>query len=150
MKFYVAYGSNLNLAQMADRCPDATIFAKGVIEDYALKYRGSKTGAYATIIKEKGNSVPVLVWKISERDERMLDVYEGFPTFYYKKRMLVRLENGKRMYGMAYIMFDGARPGIPSNRYARTIYEGYIANHLDLNVLFDSLDENEEEVKACK
>lgn len=150
MKFYVAYGSNLNLAQMANRCPDAKIIAKGVIEGYALKYRGSKTGSYATIIKEDGKSVPVLIWKISDVDERKLDVYEGFPTFYYKKRMLVRLENGRRMYAMAYIMFDKAMPGIPSNYYVRTIYEGYLANDLDLNILFDSLDENEREVKACR
>lgn len=145
MKLYVAYGSNLNLEQMAHRCPDATIVAKGVVEDYALKYRGSKTGAYATIIKEKGKKVPVLVWKISPADERKLDVYEGFPTFYYKKKVLVRLENGKRIYAMAYVMFDEALPGVPSNYYMKTIYDGYIANGLDLNILFESFDDNDEE-----
>jgi hypothetical protein len=147
MKFYVAYGSNLNLEQMAYRCPDATIVGRGVIENYALKYRGSKTGAYATVIKEEGKSVPVLVWKISPADERRLDVYEGFPTFYYKKKVLVTLENGHRVYAMAYIMFDAALPGSPSNYYIRTIYDGYIANGLDVNVLFDSLDDNDDEMQ---
>lgn len=145
MKLYVAYGSNLNLEQMARRCPDATIVAKGVVEDYALKYRGSKTGAYATIIKEKGKKVPVLVWNISPADESKLDVYEGFPTFYYKKTVLVRLENGRKIRAMAYIMFDEALPGVPSNYYMRTIYDGYIANGLDLNILFESFDDNDEE-----
>jgi hypothetical protein len=37
---------------MAYRCPDATIVGKGIVENYGLKYRGSKTGAYATIIIE--------------------------------------------------------------------------------------------------
>jgi hypothetical protein len=145
MKLYVAYGSNLNLSQMAYRCPDATIVAKGVVENYALKYRGSKSGAYATIIEEEGKKVPVLVWKISPADERKLDVYEGFPTFYYKKQVPVTLENGNRISAMAYIMFDAALPGIPSNYYMRTIYEGYVANGLDLNILFESFDENDRE-----
>lgn len=146
MKYYVAYGSNLNLEQMAYRCPDATIVGKGIIENYALKYRGSKTGAYATVIKEKGKYVPVLVWKISHSDERSLDIYEGFPTFYYKKNITVKMANGSRMRAMVYIMFDEAVPGAPSNRYMRTIYEGYLANGLDLNILFQSFDENDEEV----
>jgi hypothetical protein len=146
MKYYVAYGSNLNLEQMAYRCPDATIVGKGVIEGYALKYRGSKTGAYATVIKEEGKSVPVLVWKISHNDERSLDRYEGFPTFYYKKNIIVKMANGERLRAMVYIMFDAAMPGAPSNYYMKTIYDGYVANCLDLNVLFNSFDENDEEV----
>lgn len=146
MKYYVAYGSNLNLEQMAYRCPDATIVGKGILDGYALKYRGSKTGAYATVIKEEGKYVPVVVWKISPADEQRLDVYEGFPTFYYKKRLTVHMDSGKRMYAMAYIMFDAAKPGAPSNYYMRTLYEGYIANRLNLKILFDSFDENDEEV----
>ena len=145
MKLYVAYGSNLNLEQMAYRCSEATIIGKGVVENYALKYRGSKTGAYATIIEEEGKCVPVLVWKISPNDERSLDRYEGFPTFYYKKNVNVKMANGENLKAMAYIMFDEARPGIPSNYYMRTIYEGYIANGLDLNILFESFDENDKE-----
>lgn len=146
MKFYVAYGSNLNIEQMKRRCPDASIICKGLVEDYALKYRGSKTGAYATIIREEGKSVPVVVWKISPRDEKNLDIYEGFPNFYYKKRVTVSLENGKSMYGIAYIMFDKARPGLPSPHYMETILDGYIANGLPVGTLIESLKDNEEEM----
>ena len=146
MKLYVAYGSNLNVEQMAMRCPDATIVGRGTIFDYALKYRGSKTGAYATIIREKGARVPVVVWKISPRDEINLDRYEGFPSFYYKKRMRVIMDNYKGLYAMCYIMNDRAQPGIPSDYYVRTILTGYLENNLDVNVLIDSLEDNEKEV----
>lgn len=145
MKLYVAYGSNLNVEQMDYRCPDASIVAKGVIPDYVLKYRGSRTGAYATIVREKGKHVPVVVWKISPDDEKSLDRYEGFPTFYYKKRIKVLLENGKRTYAMVYIMNDKAQAGIPSDYYIRTILLGYVANKLDLNILYESLEDNERE-----
>jgi hypothetical protein len=145
MKLYVAYGSNLNLEQMNYRCPDAYIVNRGYIKDYALKYRGSKTGAYLTIIKEKGKRVPVVVWAISKSDEASLDRYEGFPTFYYKKRVRVFLENGKTTYAMAYVMFDKAEPGIPSEYYIRTCFLGYLKNGLDLNIFYESLEDNEKE-----
>ena len=49
MKLYVAYGSNLNKEQMSHRCPDAKPVYTGYLENWELIYRGSKTGAYATI-----------------------------------------------------------------------------------------------------
>lgn len=146
MKLYVAYGSNLNLEQMAHRCPDAEIVGRGIIHDYALKYRGSKTGAYLTIIRERGKKVPVVIWSISDQDERNLDRYEGFPTFYYKKRMTVQLENGKRIRAMAYVMFDKALPGIPSEYYIQTCLRGYWENGLDVDVFYESLEDNLNEV----
>ena len=72
-KYYIAYGSNLNVQQMRYRCPDARIVGTSVIADYQLLFKGSKTGSYLTIEKKKGGSVPVGVWEVSERDELRLD-----------------------------------------------------------------------------
>ena len=63
-KLYIAYGSNLNLAQMAARCPSARVYAKGVLNNWELVYRGHKANAHATIIRKRGSTVPVLVWEI--------------------------------------------------------------------------------------
>ena len=43
-KLYVAYGSNLNIAQMALRCPTAHIYGTGLLNNWELIYRGSMTG----------------------------------------------------------------------------------------------------------
>ena len=53
-KLYIAYGSNLNLAQMAARCPSASVYAKGVLNNWELVYRGRKANSHATIIKKAG------------------------------------------------------------------------------------------------
>ena len=66
-KLYVAYGSNLNLKQMAYRCPTATLVGTGVIDNYELQFKGMPTGAYATIAPCKGKSVPVAVWDIKQK-----------------------------------------------------------------------------------
>lgn len=50
-KLYVAYGSNLNLKQMAYRCPSASIYSTGQLTNWELLYRGSATNSHATIAK---------------------------------------------------------------------------------------------------
>lgn len=144
---YIAYGSNLNLEQMKYRCPGAKVLYKGIIKNYSLVYRGSKTGAYATVIPKKGDFVPVAVWEINDEHERRLDTYEGYPSFYYKKNLYVTLENGRRIRAMAYIMFDGAEVGEPSDTYLKVCLQGYQDNGLDINKLDESIDRNIDELK---
>jgi hypothetical protein len=55
-KYYAAYGSNLNVAQMKMRCPGAKIVGTSEIKDYQLLFKGSKTGSYLTIEKCDGSS----------------------------------------------------------------------------------------------
>ena len=86
-RYYIAYGSNLNIAQMRVRCPQARIIGTSEIKDYELLFKGSQTGSYLTIEKKAGGIVPVAVWATTAADEVELDRYEGFPTFYYKAEM---------------------------------------------------------------
>ena len=60
---YIAYGSNLNLPQMALRCPTAEVVGKSELKDYELLFRGGRRGAVATVEPKEGSSVPVLLWK---------------------------------------------------------------------------------------
>lgn len=91
MKLYVAYGSNLDKEQMKYRCPSARPVQSGYLDNWQLIYRGSKTGAYASIRYKKGCRVPVGLWEITKHDERFLDRYEGYPIFYQKKNIFVHL-----------------------------------------------------------
>lgn len=138
--FYLAYGSNLNVEQMRYRCPDATIVGTAVIKDYRLMFKGSQTGAYLTIEPEVGCSVPVAVWKVSERDIASLDRYEGYPTFYYKKTMNVYCSDGHRHKSFVYIMHEDRVLGIPSEYYVRTCIDGYRSFGFDLAVLDEAVN----------
>ena len=79
-RYYIAYGSNLNISQMRMRCPGARIIGTSVIEDYQLLFKGSKTGSYLTIEPMEGAEVPVVIWEVTETDEKALDRYEGYPN----------------------------------------------------------------------
>ena len=129
-KYYIAYGSNLNIRQMRFRCPGAKPIGITVIPDYELLYKGSKTGAYLTIEPKKNGIVPIAVWEVTAADEKRLDAYEGCPNFYYKTEMELPvkiLKNGKTktVKAFVYIMHEERKLGIPSRAYLQTCLVGY-------------------------
>ena len=65
-RYYIAYGSNLNVPQMRMRCPRATILGTANLTGWELLFKGSKTGSYLTIEEREGGMVPVVVWEVTE------------------------------------------------------------------------------------
>lgn len=131
MKYYLAYGSNLNKEQMAHRCPDAVPVGTTVLEGQKLVFRRG----FLTIEPEDGSSVPVGVWRISKDDESALDWYEGYPKFYRKEIIQVEF-NGEAIHTevpcLIYIMQDGYPIKAPSDGYLTTCRIGYKDFGLDL------------------
>ena len=81
---YAAYGSNINLEQMAYRCPNSTVAGTAMLKGYELQFR-----YHATIEPNADAEVPILLWKLEAQDERFLDRYEGFPKYYRKEGILL-------------------------------------------------------------
>lgn len=140
-KLYVAYGSNLNLEQMACRCPFASIYGIGQLNNWELVYRGNMVNSHATILRKQGACVPVVLWDIEPEDERRLDIYEGYPRYYYKQNVMVNI-GGNKKKAMVYIMSSQHNPGRPSATYINTIRQGYIDNGLDIRKFEESLEKN--------
>ena len=142
-RYYIAYGSNLNVKQMKMRCPGATIIGTTKLKDYELLFKGSKTGSYLTIEKKEGSTVPVVIWGVSESDEKSLDRYEGYPIFYYKKEMKLQykgIRTGKRrtVNAFVYIMHEENPVGVPSIYYMKTCIDGYDTFYFDKNILINA------------
>lgn len=138
---YIAYGSNLNLPQMAFRCPTAKVVGASEIKDYELLFRGGRRSSVATVEPLKGSSVPVLLWKLKERDLQALDRYEGYPSFYRKEVLDVELR-GKTVSAMVYIMNDGHPFGSPSDYYLNTIMEGYQSAGFNTELLEQAVEKS--------
>lgn len=136
---YIAYGSNLNLSQMKQRCPTARVIGASEIKDYELVFRGSRYSAVATIEPCEGSNVPVLLWGIQPEDEKSLDRYEGYPNFYEKENMEIVL-NGRTVSAMVYVMTYGHELGIPSERYKISIEDGYMDAGFDADILQNAVD----------
>jgi hypothetical protein len=151
-RYYLAYGSNLNIDQLQWRCPDARALGTAEIADYRLLFKGSGSGSYLTIEQQNGGRVPVAVWEVSEADERRLDRYEGFPTFYYKKEMPIvyiglKTKKRRKVTAFVYIMHEDRPVGLPSVNYLDTCLTGYYDFGFDRNLLRKALCDSEEELQ---
>ena len=130
---YIAYGSNINLWQMALRCPHSKPLDPAMLKGWELEFRG-----VANIVPNKDAEVPVLMWELDPRDIPRLDRYEGFPNSYYKENVEFEL-NGEKCVGMAYLMTpDTRRINPPSSYYMQTIWEGYLENGMDTSYLLEA------------
>src|SRR5574344_806428 len=143
-KYYLAYGSNLNIAQMQMRCPHAKVVGTAVIKNYELLFKGSRTGSYLTIEKCENKYVPVAVWQVDEFDELRLDRYEGYPSFYYKTEMEINV-NGKKVKAFVYITHEDRPLGIPSRMYLETCVDGYRAFGFKVSHLITALNKSKGE-----
>ncbi len=142
-KYYIAYGSNMDLEQMANRCPNAELIGTGWLEGYGLIFRGSKTGAYATIEPRDEGRIPVLVWKLGYGDEERLDRYEGYPAFYRKEEVEVAIDgSGGTFNAMVYIMDENRVQGKPSEHYYQIINKAYGRFCFDKNILREAYKES--------
>ena len=80
MKYYLAYGPNLNLVQMRQRCPNARVVGYTYLFGARLVFRGSKNGCFLTTDFQQPwcpSMVGCGVYEISDKDEQALDVYAG-------------------------------------------------------------------------
>lgn len=134
-KYYFAYGSNLSVEQMAHRCPDAKNVGTAALLGWQLLFKGC-----ATIEPNRKKNTPALLWEISEQDEKSLDRYEGFPSFYYKKDLDVEafpLDGGEpvKLTAMVYIMTEKNQLAEPHPSYYKLLEDGYRAFHFPIHVL---------------
>ena len=146
---YFAYGSNLDLEQMAQRGPDAEIVGPVRLENYELRFRGS---GFATVAPKKGSTVHGLVWKITPNCEQSLDRYEGYPRHYTKETVTVKDAAGAEIPVMVYIMAEPycRQPALPSPYYYRVIQRGFEANGLPVESLQAAWDRTVDEVFSGK
>ena len=135
---YAAYGSNMDVTQMAFRCPDAKLIGTGEIKNYRLMFKGELPYSYATIEGEEDFTVPVVLWELSAADEFSLDRYEGCPKKYYKKVIEVAVGKGT-IQAMVYVMDEGYPLNPPDSHYYSVIYDAYEKFGLDTEILEEAL-----------
>lgn len=146
---YWAYGSNLNKAQMRERCPRAKAVSKLYLPGGRLIFRGV---ADVDLDCEETRHIGGGLWRITPRCEEVLDRFEGFPGFYRKCYLTLRLkdEDGEWLEperAMFYVMNrpDSDRPGVhlPWEKYYETIRQGYEDFGLDTRLLQQALEDSE-------
>ena len=150
-RLYFAYGSNINLHQMAQRCPNAVPVMPVTLHGYALAFRGHS--GVATVLTKEGAKVYGLLWDLTPQCEKSLDRYEGYPDLYGKETVPVRDEKTGASYRvMVYIMTPQYAEIIqePSPAYFNGILQGYKQNGLPIGPLYNALCATREEISVLE
>lgn len=131
MALYAAYGSNMDPAQMLQRCPSSPMAGTGWLPGWRLTFGGEDLGwegALATVVPADGEPGPdggdpavfVVLYDLSDADERTLDSWEGADLGLYQKiRLRVHTLEGDRLAWL-YVL-DAFEGGLPSARYLGVI-----------------------------
>jgi len=116
---YAAYGSNMDPAQMAERCPHSPRAGTGWLHDWRLTFGGEHIGwegALATVVEESSARVFVVLYEVSDSDELALDRWDGATLGYYSKlKVRVTTADGDALAWL-YVLND-YEGGLPSARY---------------------------------
>lgn len=131
MALYAAYGSNMDPSQMLQRCPSSPLAGTGWLPGWRLTFGGEHLGwegALATVVERDPDDpqaatdpgVFVVLYDMSEADERALDSWEGADLGLYNKiRLRVHTLEGDRLAWL-YVL-DAFEGGLPSARYLGVI-----------------------------
>ena len=113
---YAAYGSNLDPAQMAQRCPHSPLRSTGWLTGWRITFGGDGwDGPLPSLAEQTGDRVFVALYDVTESDEASLDVWESADSGLYRKvRVRVATLDGEQT-AWAYVLndFEG---GVPSAR----------------------------------
>ena len=123
MRYTAAYGSNLEREHMSSLCPDAVFVCVSRLTGYRLAFRGT----FLTVEKAAGHSVPIGIWKISERDEKALDIWENYPEEYYKEPVSPEC--------FVYIMHEHIPYALPDYDYLEMCINGYKDTGFDTTLI---------------
>ncbi len=119
MALYAAYGSNMDSAQMAERCPHSPQHGSGWLEGWRLTFGGEDLGwegALATVVEDDAERVFVVLYDVADVDEGELDRWDGLTLGYYRKfRVRVQTLDGDAAAWL-YVL-NGYEGGLPSARY---------------------------------
>jgi hypothetical protein len=139
---YFAYGSNLNLRQMRERCPGARHIMRAVLPGYRLAFvahskRWNGAGV-ASVVSDSTASVPGLLYAMTEDDVGRLHGFEGVPHAYNPHPVEVVRSDGQAMPAYTYVHSrDTANP--PAKGYFDIIWRGYRHFGLGEEILFQAV-----------
>jgi hypothetical protein len=125
---YAAYGSNMDPAQMLERCPHSPQRGTGWLEGWRLTFGGEDIGwdgALTTVVEDAAQRVFVVLYDVPEIDEKELDTWDGVTLGFYRKlKVRVQTLDGD-LLAWLYVL-DAYEGGLPSARHLSILVDAAI------------------------
>jgi hypothetical protein len=117
MPLYFAYGSNMDVAAMARRCPASKPIGLARLPRHRLVIMRE---GYASVVRDPRREVRGMLWDLALADVPALDRYEGVAGgLYTKVQQSVLAASGARR-ALVYVGRD-AGPGVPRPGYLEAV-----------------------------
>ncbi|CZS79501.1 unnamed protein product [Fusarium graminearum] len=84
-KLYFAYGSNMSVAQMAQRCPGSVFKGPAILDSF--RWHINERGVANVLKSDDNHSVEGLLYTVTPKDESTLDRNEGVSKGFYHKHL---------------------------------------------------------------
>ena len=126
--YYFAYGIHLNKKQMLEICPESKPGFIATLPNYRLVFIGWSRqwrGGTISIRSFRGEKVMGAVYEISDKDLRLLDNYEGYPTNASRLNVTLYNEDGEPVPAITHIRAGNVEETPPSAQYISVIQQGY-------------------------
>jgi gamma-glutamylcyclotransferase (GGCT)/AIG2-like uncharacterized protein YtfP len=82
--YFFAYGTLASGGMMAEKCPEAKFVSRAVLNGYRQ--------SALNIMPDERSSVDGVLWEVTDKCIKALDVYENYPTWYQRKEVGVHSE----------------------------------------------------------
>ena len=146
MTLYFAFGSNLDLDQMAERCPGHRVVGYATLRDHRIIFRGPSSrrkAGVASVDPLLGAHVPGLLFEIDDAGLGVLDRLEGHPHWYRRAYVPVVGAEGDLYEALIYRRPEEVEVMAPTDDYLNQIRGAYphpgLTRGFDLQILEDGL-----------
>ena len=140
---YFAFGSNMSEPQMHARCPSARLIGPALLPGYRLAFCGYSQrwdGGVATAISDRNSKLQGVLYELSPEGLFTLDLFEGVPWIYQRKKKKVLGKDGQAVKAYVYLLRDN-EPNTPSPAYFRVICDAYRRFNFNLKALSAAVKE---------
>lgn len=135
--YMFSYGMNTNVTQMFLRCNRPRIVGAGLLTRYQFNFRYNADVHYTGNFNDR---VHGLVWELTQEDLDIIDLLEGFPTYYTREQVTVEVRESFSLTAWVYEMVNKSPLDFPSLQYQDCVVEGYMQNSIPTDQIYDALD----------
>ena len=142
MPHYFAFGSNMDAAQMARRCPGAEPIGKATLADHRMVFRGpsrNRGGGVLSVDPSPGDTVTGVLYEVTDAHLAALDRYEGAPEWYLRTTCLVCTEAGPVHEAVLYRLPEHVVEMPPTAAYEEQVAEAFRTLNLNRGPLDDAV-----------
>lgn len=120
---------------MNHRCENSVSLGKSTLKGWKFRF-----AVHADIIESKHDITHGVLWKVSPKDLNSLDIFEGYPHYYDRKKVIVN-HNDLDYEAWVYYMTTGIKSDLPGQYYWNMLTEGYNEHDVPLDQMHLAIKE---------